>query len=98
MTLDELGNLLDQYALNEDLDGALMLIERPDRWYDDPHWRCVKQHVNPEPVQGWKAEPNAAPGYDPEWSFQLCPECWTLVRLTFPEDVSGPLPAPKAIL
>jgi hypothetical protein len=75
-----------------------MLLERPDRWYDDPHWRCVNGHVNTAPVEGWLNDPQAAPGYDPEWSFQLCPECKTLVRLTFPEDKPGPLAAPKEFM
>lgn len=95
MTLDELADMLDRYALNEDLDGALMLIERPDRWYEDPHWRCVNDHVNTEPVAGLRRV-NAQ--VTTEYSFQLCPECHHLVRLTFPEDVPGPLGSPKAIL
>jgi hypothetical protein len=89
MTLDELAELLDRYATNEDMNGALMLLERPDRWYDDPHWRCVNGHVNPEPIADWLGD---------EWSFQLCPECKTLVRLTFPEDKPGPLAAPKEFM
>jgi len=91
VTLNELGALLDKYAANEDMNGALMFLERPDRWYDDPHWRCINNHVNPEPVQGY------LPGTY-VWSFQLCPECGDLVRLTFPEDVPGPLAQPKEVM
>jgi hypothetical protein len=32
MTLTELSELLDRYATNEDMNGVLMLLERPDRW------------------------------------------------------------------
>jgi hypothetical protein len=95
MTLTELGELLDRYATNEDMNGALMLVERPDRWYDDPHWRCVNGHINTEPVAGYRRENAQA---TEEWSFQLCPECHHLVRLTFPEDKPGPLSAPKEFM
>jgi len=91
MTLDELGKLLDAHAFVEEMSGRLMMIDRPDRWYDDPHWRCINDHVNPEPVQGY------LPGTY-VWSFQLCPECGDLVRLTFPEDVPGPLKPPEDVL
>lgn len=93
MRLDELGALLDRFSANEDMEGRLMFADRPDRWYDDPHWRCVNDHVNPEPVAGYRQDV-----HELEYSHQLCPECHTLVRLTFPEDVSGPLGAPKAVL
>lgn len=93
MTLDQLGDLLDRYALNEDLNGALMLIERPDRWYDDPHWRCPNDHVNAVPTQGWRIDI-----HEKEYSYQLCIECFMPVRLTFPEDVTGPLKEPKAVM
>lgn len=92
MTLAELGDMLDSHALAEEMNGALMLVERPDRWYDDPHWRCVNDHVSLAPVQGWTTWGQA------EWSFQLCPICNTLVRLTFPEDVTGPLKPAQVIM
>jgi hypothetical protein len=95
MTLTELSELLDRYATNEDMNGVLMLLERPDRWYDDPHWRCVNDHVNTEPVAGYRRENAQA---TEEWSFQLCPQCHHLVRLTFPEDKPGPLAAPKEFM
>jgi len=95
MTLDELGQILDNYAAAEDMAGALMFVERPDRWYDDPHWRCVNDHVNTEPVQGYL---RANAQVTTEYSFQLCPDCHHLVRLTFPEDVSGPIAAPKEFM
>lgn len=95
MTLDELGKLLDAYAFVEEMSGRLMMIDRPDRWYDDPHWRCINDHVNPEPVQGYRRE-NAQ--VTTEYSFQLCPQCHHLVRLTFPEDVPGSLGPPKEVL
>jgi hypothetical protein len=93
MTLDELGTILDKYALNEDLQGHLMFAERPDRWYDDPHWRCVNDHVNLAPVAGLRRE-NAQ--VTTEYSHQLCPQCHHLVRLTFPEDKPGPLAEPAS--
>jgi hypothetical protein len=95
VTLTELGELLNKYAANEDMTGALMFLERPDRWYDDPHWRCINDHVNPEPVAGL-LRVNAQ--VTTEYSFQLCPDCHHLVRLTFPEDVPGPLAQPKEVM
>lgn len=96
MTLTELGEILDHYATNEDMSGALMFVERPDRWYDDPHWRCVNDHVSPAPVAGY--EMTQFKGEPGEFSHQLCPECHHLVRLTFPEDKPGPLAAPKEFM
>lgn len=90
VTEAELGQILDNYAAAEDMAGALMLVERPDRWYDDPHWRCVNGHVSDCPVAGYTP--------DNVYSYQLCPGCKSPVRLTFPEDVSGPLkPAPEVM-
>lgn len=93
MTLDELGTLLDKYAINEDMEGRVMFGERPDRWFDDPHWRCVNDHVTNAPLAGWRLDV-----HEEEYSHQLCCFCKSLVRLTFPEDIPGPLAEPKAVL
>lgn len=96
MTFKELGQLLDKYAANEDINGALMLADRPDRWYDDPHWRCVNDHVNTNVKEGG-GYVNKHDG-SREFSYQICFDCGLPVRLTFPEDVSGPLAQPRELM
>ena len=56
----------------------------PDRWLRDPHWRCTHLHVD----SGFQRD---------ERGRRVCliDDCRSPVRLTFPEDISGPLPAPE---
>jgi hypothetical protein len=53
---------------------------RPDRWYETPHWRCVNNHVSRRYLISELGD--------------FCLACMGPVRLTFPEDVDGPLTAP----
>ena len=46
----------------------------PERWLEDPHWRCVNGHVS---IRYLKSE---------EFGCDLCLGCGASVRLTFPED------------
>lgn len=51
----------------------------PERWMDDPHWRCANGHV-----RRWflKSEEHG----------DLCVSCGEPVRLTFPEDREAEIP------
>ena len=58
-----------------------MFLGKPDRWYEDPHWRCVNGHVstfylNSEAVGACLC---------------LAAGCFQPLYLTFPEDKDGPL-------
>lgn len=76
MTLhDRLQALKD----TEEAAGAPMFLGTPDRWYENPRWRCVNNHVSRVYLK------SEAVGAD------LCLKCYEPVRLTFPEDRDGPL-------
>jgi hypothetical protein len=45
----------------------------PDRWYEDPAWRCSNGHVSKRYL---KSEEDGA----------ICLACYSKVWLTFPED------------
>jgi hypothetical protein len=55
---------------------GLMFQGMPERWLDDPTWRCAQWHVSKRYL---KSEEKGA----------LCLECRTKVWLTFPEDHEG---------
>ena len=52
----------------------------PERWLQDPTWRCVNSHVAKQCNRGRLGRR--------ECVFRFCT---SVVRLTFPEDRSGPL-------
>lgn len=62
-------------------EGGPMFMGWPDRWLDDPHWRCLGNHVSTMVLKS-------------EMDGQVCLAggCRTPVHLTFPEDRDGPLP------
>lgn len=49
-------------------------LDLPERWLDDPHWRCENGHVSRYYI---KSE---------ELSSNICVECRGVVYLTSPED------------
>ena len=53
----------------------------PARWIQDPTWRCTNLHVSKRYKRDWHER-------------RVCSfdQCASTVRLTFPEDLSGPLP------
>lgn len=53
----------------------------PTRWIRDPTWRCSNLHVSKRFERDWHER-------------RVCSldQCASPVRLTFPEDLSGPLP------
>lgn len=53
----------------------------PKRWEKVPTWRCTNGHVSKSSIEG-------------RGKNRLCavPQCGVTVRLTFPEDHTGPLP------
>ena len=53
----------------------------PARWIQDPTWRCTNLHVSKRYERDWHERRVC--------SFE---QCASPVRLTFPEDLSGPLP------
>jgi hypothetical protein len=61
-----------------------MFMGKPDRWYEQPHWRCQTGHVTRMYL---KKDPGGS----------VCLTCGETVYLTFPEDVSGPLQIPPRI-
>lgn len=81
MTDGELATILNAVAGDEvALDGGTLWMERPERWWDNPHWRCVNDHVS---TMYLKSEEHGAQC--------LAANCRQPMHLTFPEDVDGPL-------
>lgn len=72
---------LDKVSEHEFAAGAQMFMGRPDRWYETHLWRCPAGHVGSMMLKA-------------EGQGDLCMECHAPVRLTFPEDVDGPLNHP----
>jgi len=56
---------------------------KPHRWWEDPTWRCVGDHVSKRYV---KSEAKGG---------GVCSVCFCFVHLTFPEDEDGFLPSPE---
>lgn len=77
VTATDLRAKLDKLAQAEKSRGMPMFMERPDRWFDQPHWRCVRDHVS---IRYLKTDRGDA-----------CLACFKPVYLTFPEDRDGPL-------
>lgn len=77
--IDLVAKLL-QAALKE---AGPLFMGKPERWYTDPHYRCLYNHVSTSCI---KSE---------AYGYPLCPECYTQTFLTFPEDLTGPLTNPK---
>lgn len=82
MTDERLCAEIMALAAAEKAAGALMFMEKPDRWYEAPHWRCRNGHVS---TMFLKTDAG-----------DKCLECRAYVFLTFPEDVDGPLRPPAA--
>lgn len=51
---------------------------RPERWWNDPHWRCENGHVS---TRYLKSE---------ELGTDVCLSCRGWIWLTFPEDKDDP--------
>jgi hypothetical protein len=60
-------------------EGGRMFVGKPDRWWEYPHWRCLKDHVSRFFIKS-------------DYKGAMCPVCMAPVGLTFPEDQDGPLP------
>lgn len=60
-------------------EGGRLFLGIPDRWLDDPTFRCVNGHVSKRILKS-------------EVKGDLCLECGGAVVATFPEDSDGPLP------
>lgn len=73
--MHEMCLVLDEIAAGE---GGPMWFDRPDRWWDDPHWRCINGHVS---TCYLKSEERGA--------VRLAGRCRMPVALTFPEDSDG---------
>lgn len=80
MTFVELWERLTKIAEVEEGD-APWFAGRPDRWWENAHWRCTNGHVSTSYL---KSEARAA-------SVCLAGGCRQPVTLTFPEDADGPL-------
>ena len=61
-------------------EGGQMFMGKPDRWWKNPHFRCLNDHVSSLYLKT-------------EYKGAICLECFAPVLLTFPEDNDGPLPA-----
>lgn len=77
-TLEEIHAELSAIAAAE---GGPMWHDRPERWWDDIHWRCENEHVSRRYLKS-------------EERGDLCLACFGHLVLTFPEDRDGPLVAP----
>jgi hypothetical protein len=51
---------------------------KPERWYDNPTWRCLNNHVSKTYLKS-------------EEKGSICLKCYSNVYLTFPEDKDGEL-------
>lgn len=80
MTFTELYNQLTLIANAED---GPFFVGRPERWWDDPTWRCLNDHVSKRYL---KSE---------ELGANVCLACREPITLTFPEDQDGPLTTPS---
>lgn len=78
MSLTLLYEALQARRRAEEAAGQKMFLGIPDRWYDDPHWRCSNHHVSTMYLKS-------------EVSGDLCLKCFQPVYMTFPEDRDGPL-------
>lgn len=76
MTQDELRTKLQTRA---DAEGGPKFMGFPDRWWDDPTFRCVNNHVS---KSGLKVESRGA-------LCCLAAGCREVLWLTFPEDQEG---------
>lgn len=72
--LQELAGKLKKIGEKE---GGMMLLGKPARWYEKPHWRCVNNHVSTTYL---KSEAKGG---------CVCLACYEFVVLTFPEDIDG---------
>ena len=87
MTGSDRENRIADRALRDQLDAVaeVELGDRrrtvPARWIRDPTWRCTNLHVSKRFERDWHER-------------RVCAldQCTSPVRLTFPEDMSGPLP------
>lgn len=69
----ELNLWLSQAKGIEALCGTQFFLGLPERWLDEPRWRCLNGHVSRRYL---KSEEHG----------DLCLACEQPVRLTFPED------------
>lgn len=74
-TIEDLAATL---SLIGKLEGGPTFMGIPDRWFDDAHWRCVNDHVSVRFLKSTELG-------------DLCLACQEAVKLTFPEDVDGPI-------
>ena len=77
--------LLDRLSAIATLEGGPMREGRPERWWQDPTWRCVNFHVAKTFTEQRRRH---------ECVFRFCT---SRVQLTFPEDRSGSLGSPPGI-
>lgn len=59
-----------------DAEGGPMFMGWPDRWWDDPHWRCENGHVSTYVLRSEALGRDAC----------LAGTCRAPLHLTFPED------------
>ncbi len=85
MTEAQLGAALDAHATHDFLLGVTEFLGRPDTWYQAGKWRCINDHVANKTLPGGGE-------YEGRFRFDLCAECGAPLRLTFPDDISGPMP------
>lgn len=78
--VDSLTAALNLIALAE---GGPFFLDRPERWLDDPHFRCENGHVSTTVLLTEDGDKCLG-----------CSSPRSFVHLTFPEDKDGPLVAP----
>ena len=73
--------LVDKLRAKADKEGGKQFLGWPDRWWADPHYRCLNNHVSVSVLKSEALGRNAC----------LAPGCRERLVLTFPEDRDGPL-------
>jgi hypothetical protein len=61
--------------------GEPLFANKPDHWWENPHWRCVNNHVSKRFLKT-------------ETRGDVCLACGESILLTFPGDQDGPLVIP----
>jgi hypothetical protein len=71
--------LCEELRLRAEAERGPKPLQLPERWMDNPHWRCINDHVSECFLKSEALQRDC------------CPACQAPCYLTFPEDKDGPL-------
>lgn len=77
--VERIAALRFKLAVRAEAEPGDKFLAWPDRWWGDPHWRCINDHVSTRVLK------------DEQLGRSSCLECGAPLTLTFPDDVDGPL-------